>query len=225
MVPWQRNVNARSSFAWDARCVTSFAKGTMRRSARWRNNVTEVTVVTTNGLISTVAATSSGRIVAIAIVVTPMTNATRSGMTRLPLITATRHSSHAQCMGLRTSTPLRSATRTQGTTNVNFKTRSALMKRIITMHATQATMMNCTLARIHRSQVRIRHQLQARARRITKMRTIIFMFQKNWRQVAMCLASLTINDRGASSSWVKKVKKEKHLLLFWTMVSILWTPS
>ncbi len=102
------------------------------------------------------------------------------------------------------STPLRSATRTQGMTNVNFKTRSTPMKRIITTHATQATMMNHALARIHRSLVRIRCQLQARARRITKMRSIIFMFKKNWRQVAMCLASLTINDRGASSSWVKK---------------------
>ncbi len=29
----------------------------------------------------------------------------------------------------------------------------------------------------------------------------------------MCLKSLTINNRGASSSWVKKLKKEKHLLL------------
>jgi hypothetical protein len=96
-----------------------------------------VTVVTTNSLISTIAATSSGRIVATAIVVTPTTNAARSGMTKLPLIAATRLSSHAQCMGLRASTPLRSATRTQGTTTVNFKTRSAPMKRIITMRATQ----------------------------------------------------------------------------------------
>ncbi len=214
MVPWWRNANTRSSNAWDARCVMSFAKGTMRRSARWWNDVTEVTIITTNGLISTVVATSSGRIAATAIVVTPMTNVTRSGMTRLPLIAATRHSSYAQCMGLRASTPPRSATRTQGMTNINFKTRSAPMKCIITTCATQATMMNHTLAWIHRSQVRIRRQLQARARRITKMRTIIFMFQKKWRQVAMCLASLTINNRGASSSQVKKVKKEKCLLLF-----------
>ncbi len=178
MVPWWRNANARSSNAWDARCLTSFAKGTMRRFTRWWNDITEVTVITTNGLISTVAATSSGRIMANTIVVTPTTNATRSGMTRLPLIAATRHSSHVQCMGLRASTPLRSATITQGMTNANFKTRSAPMKCIITTRTTQATMMNRTLARIHWSQVRIRCQLQARARRITKIRTIIFMFLK-----------------------------------------------
>ncbi len=189
----------------------SFAKGTIRRSARWQNNVTEVTVVTTNSLMSTVTATSSGRIAATAIVVTPTTNATGSGMTRLPLIAVTRRSSHAQCMGLRASTPLRSATSTQGMTNVNFKAKSAPMKCIITTHATQATMMNRDLAQIHRSHMRILRQFQARARRLTKMRTIIFMFLKKWRQVAMCLASLTINDRGASSSQVKKVKKEKHL--------------
>ncbi len=143
MVPWWRNANARSSNAWDTICVTSFAKGTMRRSAWWRNGIMEVTVITTNGLISTLAATSSGRIAATGIVVTPTTNATRSRMTRLPLIAATRSSSHAQCMGLRASTPLRSATRTQGTTNIKFKTRSAPMKCIIMTHATQATMMNC----------------------------------------------------------------------------------
>ncbi len=115
-------------FARFAKCCPWSNMPTMRRSARWQNDVTEVTVITTNCLISTVAATSSGRIAATAIVMTPTTNATRSGMTRLPLIAVTRRSSHAQCMGLRASTPLRSATRTQGTTNVNFKTRSAPMK-------------------------------------------------------------------------------------------------
>jgi hypothetical protein len=81
--------------------------------------------------------------------------------------------------GPKSKQPLRSATRrTQGMTKVNFKTRSAPMKRIVRTRATQVTMMNCALARIHRSQVRIRHQLQARARRIMKMRTIIFMFLK-----------------------------------------------
>ena len=44
---------------------------------------------------------------------------------------------------------------------------------------TQVTMMGCALARIHRSQVRIRHQLQARARKVTQMRTIIFMSLRN----------------------------------------------
>ncbi len=47
-----------------------------------------------------------------AVVVTSTTNATRNRRTRLLLIAATRHSSHAQCTGQRASTPPRSATRT-----------------------------------------------------------------------------------------------------------------
>ncbi len=213
MAPWQRSPNIRLNNAWDARCVTNFASGTMRRSAMWQNNVMEVTVVTPSGTTSTIVTTSSGRITVTVIVVTTTTNATRSGMTRLPLIAVTKGSSHAWCTDQRASTPLRSATRTQRPTNVNFKTRSITTKHIITTCATQATMTSCASAPTHRSQVRIRHQLQARARKLTRLKTIIFMFLKKWRQVAMCLASLTINDRGASPSWVKKTKKEKCLLL------------
>ncbi len=86
------------------------------------------------------------------------------------------------------------------------------------------TSMNCALALIHQSQVRTRCQPQARAKPM-RMRTIIFMLIRNWSQVAMCLASLTINSIGASPIWVKRLKKEKCLLYSWTTISILQMPS
>ncbi len=83
----------------------------------------EVMIVTAGKTASTTATTTSGRIAVTAVVVTITTNVTRNERTRLPLIVVTRCSSHAQCTGQRASTPLRSATRNQKTTKVNFKTK------------------------------------------------------------------------------------------------------
>ncbi len=210
---WWRNANARLSNASDARCITSFASGMMRRCATWRNNVMEVTTVATNGLRRTVASTSSGRIVVIAIVVTPTTKATRSGMTRFPLSTMTRCSSHAQCMGLRASTPLRSATRTQGTRIINFKTRSVPMKRIIMMRATWAKTISHAPALMHQPQVRIRCQLQVGAK-VTKMRTIIFMFPKRMKAGSHVPCKSNYPRQHSKSQMGQKEKKGENLLPF-----------
>ncbi len=178
MVLWQRNANARLNNAWDARCVTSYVKGMMKRPDGWRNNVTKVTAVTTNGLSSIGVTTSSGRIASTTIVVTPMT---RSKTTKFPMIAVRRRSSHAQCMGPRASTPQRSATRTQKTRKVKFKTGNVPMKCTTMTRDTPAKMMSHTQAWIHQSQVKIQRQNQARARRTTKRRIIISMFQRRWR--------------------------------------------
>ncbi len=98
---------------------------------------------------------------------------------------------------------------------------------ITTTHATQVTMTSGALASIHQSQVRTWRQPLARAKKPTRMRIIIFILIKKWRQVAMCLVivSLTIDGMGPSPSWVKRVKRGKRVLLSWTMISILRTPS
>ncbi len=211
--PWQRSANARSSNASDARCVMSFASGMMRRCAMWWNNVTEVTTVATNGLRSTVAPTSSGRITVIAIVVTHTTSATRNRMTRFLLSATTRRSSHAWCMGLRVNTPLRNVTRIQGMQNVNPMTGSVRMKRITMTRATRAKTMSHATALTHQPQVRIRRQLQVGAKNM-KMRITIFKLPKEWRQVAMCLTSMTIHVSSVSPRRVTKKRKEKNLLPF-----------
>ncbi len=214
MAPWQRNVSIRLNNAWDARWVTNFASGTTRRSALWQNNATEVKVATAGKAVSTSATTTSGRIAVTAVVVTTMTNATRNGRTRLPLIAVTRRSSHARCMGQIASTPLRSAKRTPRMTNINFKTKNLITKHITMMRATRAKMTSRALALIHRSQVRIQRQPWVRARKPTRVRIIIFMLIKKWRQVAMCLVSLNNDSKGPSPSQVKSAKKEKRLILF-----------
>ncbi len=126
MVPWQRSTSVRLSNAWDTRCITNCASGSMRRSAVWRNDVTEVTIATVGKATSTIARTRSGRIAATAVVVTATTNEKRKGRT-VPLPTlATRRSSHSWCMGRRASTPPRIATKTPRIINVKFKTKKPI---------------------------------------------------------------------------------------------------
>ncbi len=123
MAPWRRNASIKFRNAWDARCVTKCASGLMRRSAVWRNKITEVTIATAGEATSTIAMTTSGRITTTAIVVITTTNVKRNGRTGPFLIAATRHSSHALCMGRTESTPPSSATRIPRTTNIKFKTK------------------------------------------------------------------------------------------------------
>ncbi len=203
----------------------SYASNTTRRSAMSRNNVMEVTVATAGKATSIIATTTSGRIAITVVIVATTTSAKRNRRTRLLLIAATRHSSHALHTEQRASTPPRSATRTPRTrTSIKPMTKNINMRRTTTMRITQVTTMSRALALIHQSQARTRRQPQARANP-TRMRAIIFMLIRNWRQVAMCLASLTIDSIGASPSWVKRVKKEKPLLHSWMTILILWMPS
>jgi hypothetical protein len=107
-------------------CHEHCASGLMRRSAMWRNNVTEVMIVTAAMAISAIAMTTSGRIVVTAVIVITRTNTKRNRRTEHLLIAVIRHSSHAWCMGWRASTCWRSATRTPRTTNVKFKTKTLI---------------------------------------------------------------------------------------------------
>ncbi len=138
----------------------------------------EVMIATAGKATSIIPTTTSGRIAMTAVVVTTTTNAKGNGKIRLLLIAVTRRSSHAWCMGRRASTPPRSATRIPRMINVKFKTKNVNARRITMTHATQVTMMSCTLALIHRSQVRIQRQPLARAKKPTRMRSIIFMLIK-----------------------------------------------
>ncbi len=132
--------------------------------------------------------------------VATMTSAKRNRRTRFLLITATKHSSHPLRTDQRASTPPRSATWTPRTrTSIKPTTKNISKRRTTMMRITQVMTMSRALVPIHRPQVRTQHQPPVRAKP-TRMRTIIFILIKIWRQVAMCLASLPINSIGASPS-------------------------
>ncbi len=153
MAPWQRNASIKLSNAWDARCVTNCASGTMRRSAVWRNNVTDLTV-TTACATSTIATTTCDRIATTVVVVITTTSAKRNGRTGPLLIAATRRSNRAFVHG-----PQRKHTSNECYKNPkNYKhqvqDKNVNMRRITTTRATQVTTMSCALAPMHRFQVR-----------------------------------------------------------------------
>ncbi len=218
MAPMQRNASTKLSNAWDARCVTSCTSGTRRRSDASQNNVTDVTVTTAGKAIRIIVTTTSGRIAMTAVVKKkqedkipsdPGNKAFKPCSTHGP---KSKHTSKECCKNPKNQNKHQTHTK-------NFGMRHTTMMRV-----TQVMTMSCALVPIHRSQVRTRRQRPARAKP-TRMRTIIPILIINWRQVAMCLASLTINSIEASPNQVKKSKKEKHLLLSWTMILILQTPS
>jgi hypothetical protein len=133
-----------------------------------------VTIATAGKATSTITTTTSDGIMATAVIVITMTNAKGNGRIRLLLIAKTRHSSHAWCTGQRASTPPKIATRTPRRINVKFKTKNVSRRRITMTRATQVTTTSCAFALIYRSQVRTRRQPLARAKKITRMRIIIF---------------------------------------------------
>ncbi len=221
MAPLQRNKSVKLSIMWDPRCVTSSGSNTTRRSAISWSNVKGVMIATVGEATSIIVTTKSGRIVITAVIITTMTSTERNRRTRLLLIAATRHSSHALWMDQRASfLPLRSATRIPTIkTSIKLKTKNVNIR-----HTATVTTMSPALVSTYRSQVKTRCQPQARAK-TTRMRTIIFLLIWSWRPVAMCLAGLTINSIGASPSQAKRIKQEKLLLYSWMTISILWTLS
>ncbi len=123
-------------------------------------------------------------------------------------------------------TPLKCATRASRIkTSIKPMTKSVKIRCITLMRITQVMTISRSLVLIRRFQAKIWYQPCWARAKIMRMRIIIFMLIRNWRQVAMCLASLTINSIGAGPSRVKRVKKEKRLLHSWTTIWILWMPS
>ncbi len=222
MAPLWRNASIRSSIAWGPRCAMSSGSNMMRKPAVSQNNVMGVTVATAREATSIIVTNTSGRIAITVVIVITMTSMRRNRITKFLLIAATRHSSHALHMDKRASILSRSDTRASIIkTSMKPMTKSVNTRRITTTHVTQVMAMNHALVSTRRSQVKTQHQPCWARAKIMRMRTIIFMLIRNWRQVATCLASLTIHSMGADPSQVKRVKKEMRLLYSWTMISIL----
>ncbi len=200
MAPWQRNANVRSSNTWDTKCITNYTSGSMRRSAAWQNDLTEVTISTADKATSTIATTTSGRIAMTAVIAITTTNIKktreqdpfqlrRQGIQAMPGA-KTKEQAHLQGVPQIPQEWQRQLQDKKCQYKVHYNDACYTSDDDESRSSTNTPVPSEDPA-----------SASSKSKKTMRMRIIIFKLIKKWRQVAMCLPSLTIDSMGPKPSW------------------------